>query len=109
MLLAQKAALLLGGNQTIGVALAERFCRAGAKLVVATPALNQARTIVHELHQGGYRALPMSTNLSDQTQVKATIHQTVELLGQLDIVVITSFLLALLTNKLFPNHFPSQS
>lgn len=82
-----KSALVTGGGQGIGRALAHALGEAGASLMIADLDLNRAEGVVKELHAKGIAALAARADVADQGQVRAMVDAAVERFGQLDIAV----------------------
>jgi 3-oxoacyl-[acyl-carrier protein] reductase len=87
MILADKVALVTGAAQGIGYAIAARFARAGAKLVLADLDQSNAERAARRLQEEGYEVLPLQVDVSKPEEVRAMVEQTVKLLGRIDILV----------------------
>ena len=81
-LFSAKVALVTGGSFGIGRATAIAFANQGAKVVVADWV--EDHTTVHEIKNNGGSAIFVKCDVSDETQVKALIDQTVKTYGRLD-------------------------
>ena len=75
-----KNAFITGGTNGIGKAVAQRYCEAGANVVIAD--LEDGAAVAKELG-----ATYMALDVSDEVAVKACLENAVELNGQLDVVV----------------------
>jgi len=80
-------AVVTGGSQGIGLAMATGMARAGAR--VALWARNQERTeaAAEDLQDMGLRALAVKCDVADEAQVAAAMEQTVSELGPLGCLV----------------------
>jgi 3-oxoacyl-[acyl-carrier protein] reductase len=87
MILADKVALVTGAAQGIGYAIAARFARAGAKLVLADLDQSKAERAARQLQEEGYEVLPLQVDVSKPEEVRAMVEQTVKLMGRIDILV----------------------
>ena len=85
--LAGRIALVTGGGQGIGRALAHALGEAGASLVIADLNLARAQGVVEELRGKDIAAHALETDVSDQTQVRAMVGAAVERFGRLDIAI----------------------
>jgi len=78
--IAGKTALITGGSSGIGLATAQRFAAAGAKVVVANR--SDASTLASSFG-GEY----LSVDVSNEAQVKALVEQVVRRHGRIDVLV----------------------
>src|SRR6202790_5747506 len=83
MRLANKTALITGGNSGIGLATAKLFVAEGAKVVIT--GRNQA-TLEAAAKELGPNALAIVADASDVAATEAAIARAVEKFGKLDIV-----------------------
>lgn len=82
-----KTAMIIGGGSGIGKATALAFAREGAQLVVAEIRKEIAEALAEEIENQGGEALPFETDVSDETQVDATVRDGLERFGKIDILV----------------------
>jgi len=89
MKLEGKVAIVTGSATGIGKSIACRFAREGAAVSVDYVARDErsASAIVQEIKSGGGKALTVSADISDQSQVRDLVTQTVSAFGRLDIMV----------------------
>jgi NAD(P)-dependent dehydrogenase (short-subunit alcohol dehydrogenase family) len=83
-LLEGKAALITGGNSGIGKATALVFAREGARVAVAARRELEGEGTVDLITQRGGEAIFIKTDVTQASQVKAMVEQTVEAFGRLD-------------------------
>lgn len=82
-----KSALVTGGGQGIGRALAHALGEAGASLIIADLNLGRAESVAEELKAKGVAAHAIGADVSDQGQVRAMVGAAVERYGRLDIAI----------------------
>ena len=87
MRLKNKIAIVTGGGVGIGRAISLAFAAEGAAVVVAARALPRLEAVADEIRSGGGRATAIQTDVSDETQVKKMVAQTLDEYGQIDILV----------------------
>jgi NAD(P)-dependent dehydrogenase (short-subunit alcohol dehydrogenase family) len=78
-------AIVTGGAQGIGFAIAQRFCERGASVVIADRA--GAEAAAAGLRDAGHRALGIAVDISDEAQVEAMVRQAEEAFGRVDVLV----------------------
>jgi short-subunit dehydrogenase len=85
--LAGKRALVTGGASGIGKAIAERFARAGAEIVLVD--LNEAalRTTAAELERGGARVRTYVLDVTDTSRITGLKEQIARDAGPIDVLV----------------------
>lgn len=86
MELDDKVAIVTGGNSGIGKAVAEIFAREKAKVVIAARNEKKGVQTVDGIKRKGGTATFIGTDVSDPTQVKHLIDETVKLHGTIDIL-----------------------
>ncbi len=87
MLLKGKVALITGGAQGIGRAIALRFAREGARLAVSDINVEKAKETAKELESLGCEALAIGGNVADAKAGEAMIEETLNRFGRVDILV----------------------
>jgi NAD(P)-dependent dehydrogenase (short-subunit alcohol dehydrogenase family) len=85
MKLENKVAIITGASEGIGKAMAERFVREGARVVLAARSEEKLRELARRL--GEDRTLVAPTNVADPAQLDRLVAQTVEKFGGIDILV----------------------
>ena len=86
MWLKDKVAVVTGGGTGLGRAVALRFAREGARVVVAEIDPSSGQAVTKEIEQGGGEAISIPTDVSDENQVKVLVDSTVKKYGRLDIL-----------------------
>jgi 3-oxoacyl-[acyl-carrier protein] reductase len=82
-----KVAIVTGAGKGIGRAIAERYGREGAKVVVADVDAENAQRVAAAIKAAGGTATAMPTDIADEASVAALFAQTVGEFGGLDILV----------------------
>jgi len=83
-----KVAIVTGADSGIGKAIASRFARDGAKVVVDyVGKADRAQELVTALETIGAEALAIPCDVSDPRQVEMLVSETVKKFGKLDILV----------------------
>lgn len=82
-----KTAIVTGGNQGIGFAIAEGLAYSGAHVVIANRRTDRGEAAVQELRSKGLSAEAFQCDVSDAASVTAMVKTELEKHGQLDILV----------------------
>lgn len=82
--LAGKTALITGAARGIGLAFAKAYIAQGARVAIADIDIVRARTAAAEL---GDAAIAVEMDVTDQSSIDAAITQTIQALGQIDILI----------------------
>jgi len=81
-----KVAIVTGGGRGIGKAIAEHLLQVGVKVIIAE--IDSEAGNATEIELGSLGEIKfIQTDISNEESVKTVIHQTIELLGRLDILV----------------------
>ena len=87
MRLKNKVAVITGGAQGIGRAIALGMAREGAKVVVADLQSEKARSVANEVKMLGGEALGFEVNVADESSVNRLAEATFAEFGRVDILV----------------------
>ena len=87
MRLREKVAIVTGGAQGIGRAIAMGMGREGAKVVLADMQGAKAKALADELQAGGGAALAVEVDVSRESSVKSLIEQVLRRFSRVDILV----------------------
>jgi 3-oxoacyl-[acyl-carrier protein] reductase len=86
-LLEQRTAIITGGAQGIGLAIAQTFAEQGANLVIGDLQLEQAERACQQLAAKGVQTLAVRADVRDQEQVEQMVAQAMAQFGHLDVMV----------------------
>ncbi len=87
MSLAGKTALVTGGAQGIGKAIAQRLAREGASVAIADIDFGLARSVAEELNHQGRTAEAFRADVSNSSEAEQLVKAVVERFDALDILV----------------------
>lgn len=87
MKLEGKVAIVTGGGGGIGRAIALRFIREGAPILVAGPTKEKIEAVEKEIRGGGGRALAVLTDVADESSVERMVSATLDEFGQIDVLI----------------------
>ncbi|ESK55617.1 SDR family NAD(P)-dependent oxidoreductase [Acinetobacter tjernbergiae] len=79
-----QVALVTGAASGMGLTTAQAFAKAGASVVLADIHQEAVQTAANELIAQGHKAIAISCNVADESQVKAMIDTTISVFGRLD-------------------------
>lgn len=76
-----------GASSGLGVQMARAFAEQGANLVLIARRKERLDNLAKELEDKGVKALPLSCDVTDTEQIKATVAETVREFGKVDVLV----------------------
>ncbi len=82
-----KVAVVTGGAQGIGSAVAERFATEGARVIITSRDGTKAEEAAEALKQQGGKARGLAVRIDDRDSVKDLIEDVVEIYGSIDVLV----------------------
>ncbi len=85
--LSGKAAIVTGGNRGIGFAIARGLATAGAAVVIANRTAAEGQKAADDLKAEGFRAMAVSTDVSDKSSVGNLVKTVVDEFNRIDILV----------------------
>lgn len=86
-LLDNKIVLVTGASRGIGRAIARRFAREGAELIITARNEEELQGLGSEIQHIGRRVLVIPADLRDPDQIQALAHQALENSGRIDILI----------------------
>ncbi len=87
MRLEGKVAIVTGGAQGMGRAIALRYTQEGAKVVIGDLKIDEAQKVADEIRSNGGKATAVAVDVRNQEQVEAMVDTAVNEFGGLDILV----------------------
>lgn len=87
MKLENRTAIITGGGRGIGRATAVAFAKEGADIVLAARTASEITNVAKEITQIGSRALAITTDVQDKSNVKNMVAKTLDTFGKVDILV----------------------
>lgn len=82
-----KVAIVTGAGRGIGKAIALTLAEAGADITVVARTANQIEQTAEEIQKSGRKALAIPTDVTQESQIKQAVEQTVSQFGKIDILV----------------------
>ena len=82
-----RVALVTGGGSGIGLAIAERLARAGARVVVADADPRRGEAGAQRVSSGGGEALAVTADVTSADATRDMVAQALDAFGQLDVLV----------------------
>ena len=82
-----KVAIVTGGGQGIGAAIAEGYTREGAKVIITGRTMSKLEEVAGKITDCGGTAIPLKALAGDATDSKMTIEKAISEWGRIDVVV----------------------
>ncbi len=85
--LSGKIAIITGGNQSIGFAIAQGLAKAGAHAIIANRRIDEGDKAASLIKSEGYAATAIPTDVSSITAISRLVNTVVDKFGKIDILV----------------------
>ncbi|HEX7051082.1 MAG TPA: SDR family oxidoreductase [Longimicrobiales bacterium] len=82
-----KVAIITGAATGIGEAIAHRFCKEGARVVVNGLPGDPIDDVVHSIHEWGSEAIACEGDVSEEEHARACVAMAIDTYGKLDVLV----------------------
>ena len=82
-----KVVLITGGSRGLGLAMAQEFAAAGARIVLCARDQRELDWAREELSRAGADVSPILCDVSNQDEVARMVNSTVEIFGRIDVLV----------------------
>jgi len=82
-----RVAIVTGGAQGIGEAIATRLANEGAKVAIVDIRLEPAQEVVRRLKDSGFDALALKADMSQKAEIQAAVNEVASAYGRIDILV----------------------
>ena len=82
-----KVALVTGGNGGLGLGMALGLAEAGANIAIAARNPDKTSDAIKQIEGVGVRAISVPTDVTKETEIESMISQTLDKLGQIDILI----------------------
>jgi len=87
MLLDKRVAVITGGANGMGKAMALRFAQEGCDIAVIDLKLNGAQKVADEIKAGGRKAVAIRADISVSKEIKSMVDASIQAFGKIDILV----------------------
>src|ERR1700732_4088308 len=85
--LRNKVALITGGSRGLGLIIAQKLCRAGAKVALIARDADELARAESDLAGRGGGGLKISCALLDRPQIEAAVQETINRFGTINILI----------------------
>jgi meso-butanediol dehydrogenase/(S,S)-butanediol dehydrogenase/diacetyl reductase len=84
---AGRVAIVTGGSQGIGLAVAQRLAREGARVALVAKDRDRLDRAVRNLRESGAEALGLVADVADEIETRRYVSETVDAFGRIDVLV----------------------
>jgi NAD(P)-dependent dehydrogenase (short-subunit alcohol dehydrogenase family) len=85
--LSGKIAVVVGGSQGIGFAIARGLAEAGATVVIANRKIEKGQSAAESISKDGFKAVAIPADITDKSSVESLMARVMSDFGQIDILV----------------------
>lgn len=85
--LSDKIALIIGGSQGIGLAIAKGLAAAGATIIIANRKMENGQKAAESLEKEGFKAVAIPADITDKSSVESLVSQVINDFKRIDILV----------------------
>lgn len=85
--LSGKVVLITGGSRGLGLVLAHHLSKRGAKLAIAARSADDLELARQDLEAGGARVIAMTTDVTNNDEVKAMVRDVIHHYGRVDVLI----------------------
>lgn len=82
-----RVAFVTGGSRGIGRAIALTLCRAGFRIVVASPEVDKNEEVASEIRAASGEAMTLNLDLTSPDSIKSGVNQALQDCGRIDVLV----------------------
>ena len=82
-----KVVIITGSSKGIGLAIAEKLCANGAKVIISSRKQDACDDVAAGLKAKGYQAVGIACHVGDAEQRQALIEKTVSAFGKIDVLI----------------------
>jgi NADP-dependent 3-hydroxy acid dehydrogenase YdfG len=85
--ISNKVVVITGASSGLGEATARLLSAQGARVVLGARRADRIQALAHELTGGGGKAIAVTTDVTDRTQVKTLVDSAVREFGRIDVMI----------------------
>jgi len=87
MKLANKVAIVTGGNKGIGKAISLRLAEEGTNIVIVARDMQAAQEVVTEIEKMGRQSFSIKTDVAQREDIRMMVEKVIEKFGRIDLLV----------------------